>query len=102
MHVSRAYILKCLVMMAAIMLATVRLQAQAQEPDNEFSISTKLLTRGEIRAGGFQPDSLDNTRRSQFVLGQYRLNFSYKRSWLELKLSPQLAGVWGNAMGSPS
>lgn len=98
MHVSRAYILKCLVMMAAIMLATVRLQAQ--EPDNEFSISTKLLTRGEIRAGGFQPDSLDNTRRSQFVLGQYRLNFSYKRSWLELKLSPQLAGVWGNAMGS--
>lgn len=85
MHVTRITLLKSIVMMAAVMLATIHLQAQEQEPDNEFSIDTRLLTRGEIRAGGFQPDSLDNTRRSQFVLGQYRISFTYKRSWLELK-----------------
>ena len=98
MHVTRIHLLKSLVLLAAVMLATFHLLAQ--EPDNEFSIDTRLRTRGEIRAGGFLPDSLDNTRRSQFVLGQYRISFNYKRSWLELKLMPQLAGVWGSSMGN--
>ena len=74
----------------------------AQEADNEFTIDAKLNTRGEIRVGGFNPDSTDNERRAMFLTGQYRLNFSYKRSWLELRLSPQAAGVWGHGSANLS
>lgn len=70
-----------------------------QEADNEFSISAKLNTRGELRYGGFKADSLDNDRIANFILGSYQLDFDYKRSWLELHLSPKQAGVWGQAAG---
>ena len=68
---------------------------KAQEADNQFSLDTQLVTRGELRAGGFKADSLDKYRRTQFVLGKYRVTADYKRSWLEVKLSPQFAGIWG-------
>lgn len=76
----------------------------AQEADNEFSISAKLNTRGEIRVGGFDiNDEDENERRAQFIMGQYRLNIGYKRSdWLEIQLSPQFSGVWGQAGGTLS
>lgn len=70
---------------------------KAQEADNEFSLDAQLVTRGEFRMGGFKPDSIDNERMSQFVIGKYRLTADYKRSWLEVKLSPQFSGVWGQA-----
>lgn len=68
---------------------------KAQEADNQFSLDAQLVTRGELRAGGFKADSLDKYRRTQFVLGKYRVTADYKRSWLEMKLSPQFAGIWG-------
>ena len=68
---------------------------KAQEADNQFSLDAQLVTRGELRAGGFKADSLDKYRRTQFVLGKYRVTADYKRSWLEVKLSPQFAGIWG-------
>ena len=68
---------------------------KAQEADNQFSLDAQLVTRGELRAGGFKADSLDKYRRTQFVLGKYRITADYKRSWLEVKLSPQFAGIWG-------
>ena len=68
---------------------------KAQEADNEFSIDAQLVTRGELRAGGFKGDSLDAQRNSHFVLGKYRVTVDYKRSWLEVKLSPQFSGIWG-------
>ncbi|MDY6325867.1 MAG: alginate export family protein [Bacteroidales bacterium] len=78
--------------------------AVAQEtdtiPDNEFSISASLVNRGELRAGGFNPDSLDNQRRTQFIMGRYTISLNYKRSWLEVMLTPQFAGVWGHSAGS--
>ena len=76
----------------------------AQESDNEFTISAKLNTRGEIRVGGFDISEEDeNERSAQFIMGQYRLNIGYKRSdWLEIRLSPQFSGVWGQAGGSLS
>ena len=70
---------------------------KAQQADNEFSLDAQLVTRGEYRMGGFRPDSLDNERISQFVIGKYRLTADYKRSWLEVKLSPQFSGIWGQA-----
>lgn len=76
----------------------------AQEADNEFTIDAKLNTRGEIRVGGFDRNQEDdNSRRAQFIMGQYRLNIGYKRSdWLEIRLSPQFSGVWGQAGGALS
>lgn len=67
----------------------------AQEADNIFSLDAQLVTRGELRAGGFKADSLDKYRRSQFIIGKYRITADYKRSWLEVKLSPQFSSVWG-------
>ena len=68
---------------------------QAQEADNEFTLDAQLVTRGELRAGGFKGDSLDAGRMSYFALGKYRVTADYKRSWLEVKLSPQFSGIWG-------
>lgn len=76
----------------------------AQVADNEFSISTKLNTRGEIRVGGYdEEDGEERERMAHFIMGQYRLNIGYKRSdWLEIQLSPQFSGVWGQAGGTLS
>lgn len=70
---------------------------KAQKVDNEFSMDAQLVTRGEYRMGGFKPDSLDNERYALFALGKYRITADYKRSWLEVKLSPQFSGIWGQA-----
>ena len=79
--------------MAFVLLLTIGLRAQ--EADNEFTVDAQLVTRGELRIGGFKPDSVDNERVSHFAIGKYRITADYKRSWLELKLSPQFSGVWG-------
>jgi hypothetical protein len=70
---------------------------KAQEADNEFSLDAQVVTRGELRVGGFHGDSLDKERMSHFALGKYRIIADYKRSWLEVKLSPQFSGIWGQA-----
>ena len=70
---------------------------KAQETDNIFSLDAQLVTRGELRSGGFKADSLDNERFSRFVLGKYRITANYQRSWLEVRLSPQFSGIWGQA-----
>lgn len=78
---------------------------RAQETDNEFTIDTKLNTRGEVRIGGFDPEVEESGQalKAVFVMGQYRLNLGYKRAdWFEVKLSPQFSGVWGQASGNLS
>lgn len=76
----------------------------AQEADNEFTIDAKINTRGEIRVGGFDlQDEDENSRKAQFIMGQYRINLGYKRAdWFEVKLSPQFSGIWGQAGGTLS
>lgn len=82
----------------ATVLILLSFPLQAQEADNEFTIDAKMLTRGELRYGGFKPDSVDNERMAHFIIGQYRLNFTYKHSsWFEMRLSPQATCVWGQA-----
>ena len=70
---------------------------KAQEADNEFSLDAQLVTRGELRVGGFKPDDLGKERISRFAQGKYLVTASYQRSWLEVKLSPKFSGVWGQA-----
>ena len=101
------------ILAVSAILATVVLQAQVQiidyeippAPDNEFTIDAKLNTRGELRIGGFDPEEEEEGKdlRSQFIMGQYRINLGYKRSdWFEVRLSPQFSGVWGQAGGTLS
>lgn len=74
------------------------LTIKAQEADNTFTLDAQIVTRGELRVGGFKADSLDNERMSHFALGKYRIIADYQRSkWLEIRLSPQFSGVWGQA-----
>ena len=70
---------------------------KAQEADNVFNLDAQLMTRGELRAGGFKADSLDKERFSHFALGRYRVIADYQRSWLNVRLTPQYSGVWGQA-----
>lgn len=89
-------------LMLVILLTTFSVYAQEsqeqQEAKNEFYIDTKMLTRGELRVGGFNPDNEDKSRVAHFIMGQYRMNFGYRRSdWFELKFSPQMSCVWGQA-----
>lgn len=89
--------------MVVTILSAVGLRAQ--ETDNEFTIDTKLNTRGEVRVGGFDPEVEESGQalKAVFVMGQYRLNLGYKRAdWFEVKLSPQFSGVWGQASGNLS
>ena len=90
-----------LVLAVIIFMMTCGLHAQ-EKTENTFTLKAKVLSRGEFRAGGFKADALDNTRVSHFVIGSYRLTADYQRSWLELRLSPQHAGVWGQASGGVS
>ena len=99
MHIKRLRIITGLFVGIALM---PMLGLRAQEAENEFTIDAKLNTRGEIRVGGFDKENgTGNDLRSQFIMGQYRINLGYKRSdWFEVKLSPQFSGVWGQAGGT--
>ncbi len=91
------------ILLVVTILSAVGLRAQ--ETDNEFTIDTKLNTRGEVRVGGFDPEVEESGQalKAVFVMGQYRLNLGYKRAdWFEVKLSPQFSGVWGQASGNLS
>lgn len=85
---------KLFCMLLALLFSLV---LKAQEVDNIFSLDAQLVTRGELRTGGFKADSLDNERFSHFALGKYRITANYQRSWLEVRLSPQFSGIWGQA-----
>lgn len=81
--------------MALTLLFSIILKAQ--EADNVFKLDAQLMTRGESRVGGFKADSLDRERFSNFALGRYRIVADYQQSWLEVRLTPQYSGVWGQA-----
>ncbi len=82
----------------AIIAITMTINLQAQKKTNEFTIDAKMLTRGEIREGGFNSDSTDNKKMAHFILGQYQLNLTYKHSsWFEAKLSPKVTYIWGQS-----
>ena len=70
-----------------------------EEAENQFNIKLNMLSRGELRYGGF--DEIEDTLSdglAHFILGRYRITADYQREkWLETKLSVQQSGVWGQA-----
>lgn len=83
----------------AILLLPIIAHAQ-QEADNQFNIKLDMLTRAELRYGGF--NELDNAQEdlAHFIIGRYRLTTDYSRSWLQVRLSLQQSGTWGMGGGS--
>ena len=78
------------------------------EPQNEFSVDLQFLGRGEARYGGLPAVPIevdedyeivdpDKVPTSNFLLSRTRLPISYKRDWLEVRVTPQHSGVWGQA-----
>jgi len=71
-----------------------------QEADNQFNVKLDMLTRGELRYGGFSEADENNEGHANFIIGRYRLTTGYSRSWLEAKVSLQQSGTWGAGGGS--
>ena len=74
-------------------LHAVGQETQEKEKKNQFSIDLNLLGRGEMRYGGFTEGDADNS--AQFLMERTRLILNYKRPHLEMKVSAQHSGIWG-------
>lgn len=78
------------------------------EPQNQFSVDLQILGRGETRYGGLPAAPVvenedyeivdpDKVPTSNFVLSRTRLPINFKRDWLDVRVTPQHSGVWGQA-----
>lgn len=83
----------------AILLLPIIAHAQ-QEADNQFNVKLDMLTRGELRYGGFNESDNAQDDLAHFIIGRYRLSTDYSRSWLQVRLSLQQSGTWGMSGGS--
>ena len=58
----------------------------------------QMLTQGEVRDGGVTAPNNDNPDmqdRSTYIVGRARLNLDFNRGGLQLHVSPQYTGIWG-------
>lgn len=79
-------------MLAAALFGS--LSALAQEKENQFTIDAQIRTRGEYRNGVLNPRS-EGDLPAWFINDRARLSLGYKRDNLQMKLSAQHVGVWG-------
>lgn len=79
-------------------LVPLFLSAQEEKQDKEFSISAQIRARGEYRNGALYPRS-EGEKSTSFINNRARLSLGYiqrySKTSLELKLSGQHVGVWG-------
>lgn len=66
----------------------------AQEKENQFTIDAQIRTRGEYRNGVLNPRT-EGDLPAFFINDRARLSLGYQRSRLQMKLSAQHVGVWG-------
>lgn len=66
----------------------------AQEERSQFAIDAQLRTRGECNNGAIFP-RVANESAAYFANERARLSMTYTSAGLELKLSAQHTGVWG-------
>lgn len=78
--------------------------AFAQEADNTFTLDAQVVTRGELRVGGFKEDFIEHEHEpmSHFAIGKYRITADYERSGLQIRFSPQFSGIWGQSSSALS
>ena len=78
--------------LALLAIGSLIIWAQ-EEPKNQFDLDLNMLGRGELRYGGFTEGESEN--KAQFLMERTRLSLGYKRSRLEMKVSAQHSGIWG-------
>ena len=107
-HISLKWCLLAALVMPPFMATGQSPEDTISEPKNQFSIDLQFLGRGESRYGGLPAVEYEETEegeflganevpRSNFVLTRTRLPITYKRDWLEVCVTPQHSGVWGQA-----
>ena len=69
--------------------------AQNDDRPNTFSVSTSIMARGEYRDGGLPEVEGVKQDEAKFILERTRLSLDYSRKWLELRVTAQHSGVWG-------
>ncbi|MCR4613815.1 MAG: alginate export family protein [Bacteroidaceae bacterium] len=86
--------------LAALLLCCIGIRAQesAKEPDNQLTLDAQVLARGEIRRGGFS-ESSEGGGKGNFVVSRTRMSVDYQKPGLELKVTAQHVGVWGQSNG---
>lgn len=77
-----------------LMLLPSMAYAQTTEKENEFSMSMQIRPRAEYRNGSLFPRQ-EGAEPAGFINNRARLSMEYKRSDLQLKISAQHVGVWG-------
>lgn len=70
-----------------------------EEQQGEFSISAQIRARGEYRNGALFP-RYEGENSASFINNRTRLTLGYTRSNLELRLSGQHVGLWGESVQS--
>ena len=69
--------------------------AQEDEGKNQVDVDLNMLGRGEMRFGGFTEGVEEN--RAQFLMERTRLSLGYKRKYIEVKVTAQHSGIWGQS-----
>ena len=77
-----------------LLLLPLTLLAQENNQEDIFSISAQLRSRGEYRNGALFPRN-EGEHPATFINNRARISMDFQRSNLELKLSGQHVGVWG-------
>ena len=67
---------------------------QGTEKENEFTMSMQIRPRAEYRNGVLFPRG-EGQEAAAFINNRARLSMDYKRSDLEIKMSAQHVGIWG-------
>lgn len=94
--------------LSAVLFPVLTSAAQPADADsippkeNELTIELQFLARGESRYGGLVAEATDDedeevAAKSNFVQGRTRLPINFRRDWLEARVTPQHAGVWGQS-----
>lgn len=67
----------------------------AQNTEHKLTVDLQLRSRGELRDGALMP-KVEDDDIAAFINNRTRLNLDYKKSFLEIGLSLQHVGVWGD------
>lgn len=80
-----------------VLLLTV--SAAPAGAQQKFDVDLQILGRGEIRRGGMVDPKAEEPviEKANFLMSRSRLMLTYERPHLEVKLTPQHAGIWGQS-----
>ncbi len=86
----------------AMLISATSVHAQEKDKKNQLDIDLQILTQGEIRNGGLtstyeSTEEEQDNDHSSFVIERSRIAISFKRERLEMKVTPQHQGIWGQS-----